>query len=325
MPYLLLGTDEFSKKEFVDALVKKLGADLAVFGEGDVTLTAEALNQTDLFSKAKVYWFNGVVPEFLGSLPKEASGNNRVVVSVAALNKRKKENKDLLSNEAIEVKDFQLPHGNELNKWISERVKSLGGSIASLAGESLAIALGRDQAKETKFGGKVVAVEEVYNLWQADSEIKKLIAYADGREISQTDVNQLTPENGEVDVFELTNAIADNQKQKTLDLLSRLLKDQVAGDEKASVIQLNALLSEQFRNVAMVQNFLQSRTSEDRILEKTGWKSGRLFVMKKIAARFPVKLVLETLAKLKALDEELKSTQTPPKVLLDLIVSQLLG
>jgi DNA polymerase III delta subunit len=45
--------------------------------------------------------------------------------------------------------------------------------------------------------------------------------------------------------------------------------------------------------------------------------------MKKIAARFKPQLISETLTKLAALDEELKTSQTPPKVLLDLILSQL--
>ena len=58
-------------------------------------------------------------------------------------------------------------------------------------------------------------------------------------------------------------------------------------------------------------------------LTTTGWKSGRLFVMKKAALRFAPKKIMETLQKLSSLDEELKTSQTPPKVLLDLIISQL--
>jgi DNA polymerase III delta subunit len=167
-----------------------------------------------------------------------------------------------------------------------------------------------------------VSVEEIYNLWQADSEIHKLIAYASGREIFADDISRLVPENVEVDVLALTNAIAENQKQKTMDLLDRFLKDQNSSDTKGSVIQLNALLSEQFRNVAMVQDFLSRKISENKILETTGWKSGRLFVMKKIAARFSAKIILDGLNKLSALDDELKTGSVPPRVLLDLILAQ---
>ena len=62
---------------------------------------------------------------------------------------------------------------------------------------------------------------------------------------------------------------------------------------------------------------------DDIILEKTEWKSGRLFVMKKLSAPFQEKALVSLLTKLEALDVELKSSSVPPKVLVDLIVSQI--
>ena len=47
------------------------------------------------------------------------------------------------------------------------------------------------------------------------------------------------------------------------------------------------------------------------MLEILGWKSGRLFIMSKVAARFSATSVLGLLAKLKALDEELKTGSVP--------------
>ncbi len=324
MSYLLLGPDDFSKKVFVQNLVQKLGASLEVFRNADELPKLTDLLQTDLFSKPKVFWFNGILPEFSKGVPDFTASTNHVVVSVESLDKRKKENKDLLANKVFEVKEFPLPHGRGLNDWLTERVRFYHGSIAASAVEALAIALGRDDAKETKFGGKVVEVREVYNLWQADSEIQKLIAYTSGKEITEADVRVMCEKNGEVDVFDLTNAIADNQKQIALSLLHQFLKNQAGADEKGAIIQLNALLSEQFRNVAAVHDFSSRKTPEVDILEATSWKSGRLFVIRKIAARFKPKTVLELLNKLQALDEELKTSQIPPKVLLDLIISQLL-
>ena len=323
MLILLLGPDDYSKKTYIDSLARGKGADLVRVGDGEELPGVLRLIETDLFSKPKVFCLE-VMPEFLGTdLEKVIASPNQIVVSQKSLDKRKKETKDLLNNKNIVVKQFDLPHGEELNRWILERVKSLNGTISSTAVELLAIALGRDDAKETKFGGKVVNVEEIYNLWQADSEVQKLIAYAGNREITENDVKALTTENKEIEVFDLTNAIAENQKQKAMDLLHQFLSLQTGGDEKTAINQLNALLSEQFRNVAAVQDFTSRKTSESEILEKTGWKSGRLFIMKKAATRFPSKKILETLHKLAALDEELKTSSTPPKVLLDLIVAQL--
>ncbi|HVY68002.1 MAG TPA: hypothetical protein VHA30_03875, partial [Patescibacteria group bacterium] len=180
-----------------------------------------------------------------------------------------------------------------------------------------------DDAKVVRAGGKVVAAEEVYSLWQADSELKKLLAYAAGRPLTAADVQNLASDNRQTEAFDLTNAIADNRKDQVFVLMQRFLADQTGADEKTAIIQLNALLAEQFRNVALVQALQQEKKTDSQILEATDWKSGRLFVLKKIAARFAPKTVLDLLAKLSALDDELKSSSTPPRVLLDLIVSQL--
>jgi DNA polymerase III delta subunit len=320
---LLLGPDDFSKKQFITHQAKLREADLVMFGEGEQAPHVSVFLETDLFSRPKVFALLVLPAMSEAELEKILSSANSVVVSLKSLDKRKKENKELLANPKIQVKEFGLPHGKELDAWIIERVKSANGNISAAAANALAVALGRDEAKETKVGGKVIAVEEVYDLWQADSEIQKLISFAKDREITEPDVKALISENKSVDVFDLTNAIADNEKEKAMELLHKFLAEQTGSDEKGSVIQLNALLSEQFRNVAAVQDFVNRKISESEILEQTGWKSGRLFVMKKIAGNYPSKKILELLNKLEALDEELKTTQTPPKVLLDLILTQL--
>ncbi len=325
MLILLLGPDDFSKKDFIDSLVKDKGADLVMFSEGDQLPNNGQFLETDLFSKPKVFMLQNVMPEFTKpEIEKMIATANNIVISLKALDKRKKENKELLSNKKITIKEFVLPHGRELNEWIAKRVKFYGGAMSKEAVDLLAVRLGRDNGKEIKVAGKVTSAEEVFSLWQADSEIKKLLAFAGKAEIGTKEVEDLVSENGEVDVFDLTNAIADNQKQKAMGLLHRFLKEQTGSDEKIGIIQLNALLSEQFRNVAAVQDFMAAKKSENQILEITGWKPGRLFVMKKIAARFPPKKILDFLNKLEALDEELKSSSAPPRLLLDLIVSQLL-
>ncbi len=340
MLYLFLGADDFTKKQEINSLVKEKGADLVMFGYDEEVPTIEKLLEADLFSKPKVFVLN--LPPILGEgrparsslgegggegvgvLNKLISSPNHIVVSAISLDKRKKENKDLLANSKIIVKEFTLPHGSELNEWILNKVTSLAGKISQDAVNELAVRLGRDEAKETKFGGKVVSVEEVYNLWQTNSEIGKLIAFAKGREILKDDVIELVSENGEVDALQITNAIAEKNRDESFALIGQFLKQVSSSDEKAGIIQLNALLSEQFRNVAMVQAFMHAKATEAEILEKTQWKSGRLFIMRKIAARFKIKEILELLEKLNALDTELKSSQLPGKVLLDLILSQIL-
>ncbi len=322
---LLLGPDDFTKREYLKITSLESGLILDLIIDTDNTPEPEDLAIQDLFSKPKMYVLQGVIQKFRDEkiLESLVASKNHIVLMEGKLDKRVAENKALLANKSIAIKEFSLPHGPELNQWIQTRFSVLGGIVSKAGVEELAVRLGRDNAKEIKVGGRVVAVEEVYNLYQADSEIRKLVAYASGKEVGALEVGLLVAENIETDVFSLTNAIADKQKQKAMELLNKFLKGQSGAEEKGAIIQLNALLSEQFRNVAIVQDFITRKTSETDILEKTGWKSGRLFVIKKIADRFEPKKVLETLNKFNALDEELKTSQVPPRTLLDLILSQL--
>lgn len=301
----------------------KLKADFFVDAENPPGMND--LAGADLFSKPKIY----VLKNLIGMYNSEANittltvSKNQIIFIEEKLDKRNAENKKLLVNKAVQIKEFVLPHGREVDAWLMARAQALGAKLSSRVADGLAIALGRDNAKETKAGGKVVAVQEVYNLWQAENELQKLISHSAGAEITEGDVHSLVHLNEEVDAFDLTNAIADGNKQKALYLMDRFLHEQSGGEEKGAVIMLNALLAEQFRSVAIVQDLLVQKKSEAEILEILGWKSGRLFIMSKVAGRFSKQSILGLLTKLKALDEELKTGSVPPRVLLDLIITQL--
>ena len=264
MLHLFLGPDDFSKKEYADNLAKESKAEIEVFSDAENLPDTNNFIGQDLFAKPKVFVLKGLIARFNKPeiIEKFIASKNHIIIEEEKLDKRLSENKKLLANENISTKQFDLPHGIKLNQWLADRVKFYNGNISKSAVEKLAIALGCDNAKETKIAGKVVEVQEVFTLWQADSEIKKLLSYAKNRKIADADIVQLIPENLEVDVFDLTNAIGDGQKQKAISLLHQFLFFQTGSDEKGAVIQLNALLSEQFRNVSMTQDFLAGKKSE---------------------------------------------------------------
>ncbi len=320
---LLLGSDNYSKKQYIKTISAKEKAEIVFLIQPEILNFGELLGQ-DLFAKKRVFAIEGGIkhlnetnaPEFIKS-------PNNILFLEEKVDKRINFNKNLLTNKQVIVNEFTLPHGKELNTWITSRVKELGANISAPAVEALALHVGRDESKETKFGGRVVDVKEIYNLLDVDNEIHKLIAYASGEVIEQEMVKALVPERKEADVLDIVNAIGENDKVKWRNLMEVFLASETSSDEKGKIIQLNALLSEQFRNVAIVQDFLQNHVPDNRILEQTEWKSGRLFIIKKIASKFSSKKVLELLNKLSLLDQELKTTSTPPRVLLDLIFSQL--
>lgn len=324
---LLLGLDDFSKKQYISSIATGQKMPEDVYFDVENFPGIETLVGGDLFTAAKRHIFYFMPENFADpdTVEKLVSSKNQIIIIIEKLDKRSADNKKLLANKHVIVEEFFLPHGRELDNWIVKRAGELGAKINTNSANALAVALGRDEAVETKFGGKVVEVKEIYSLWQADAELRKLAAYTIGREINVEDIELLVFKNESSDVFDLTNAIAEGQKYQALFLMHKLLGLQTGAEEKTAIIQLSALLAEQFRSVAMVQSFLHDHKNEDAILELTGWKSGRLFMMKKVAQKFTPVKVLDFLNKLKALDEELKSSSIPAKVLLDLIVSQLLS
>ncbi len=323
MLYIFLGPDDYTKKQHIKTLVKDLSADLIVYEKPETLPYFSELLETDLFNKPKVLVVEFFLPEVLEHLETLTKSANIIIFSLTALDKRKKDSKELLSQPLVTVKEFNLPHGLELNKWIISRVAELRGKIAKPAVEELAIRLGRDNFKETKFGGKVVEWVEAYNLWQVENEINKLLAFAHGREITEADVKLLVENNLEIDVFLITNAIGEGDKALAWQLMEKFIILENESEEKGGIIHLNALLSEQMRNLLVIQNSLEQKASDAEILSLTGWKPGRLFILKKLAQKIKSAKILEILPKLEALDEELKTSQTPPRVLWDLIMAQI--
>jgi DNA polymerase III delta subunit len=323
MIYFFLGPDDYTKKQHIKTLVKDQMADLVVYEKSEDLPQVATLLETDLFSQSKVFVLESFMPDIRQILDQLLQSQNFIIISINALDKRKTENKALLANPKIITKQFNLPHKQELNQWIAERVKTLGGSISNSAVEELAVRLGRDNFKETKYGGKIVEITEVYNLWQVNNEIEKLIAYAGSKTITEVDVQLLIEANLEIDAFEITNAIGEGNKSLTLALMAKFIGGENENEEKSGIIHLNALLAEQMRNLLLIQNCIENKYSDAQILDLTGWKSGRIFILKKLAQKIKPAKILGILPKLEALDEELKTSQTPPRVLWDLIVAQI--
>lgn len=329
MLHLLLGQDDFSKKQHIKQayLAQGAGESRAYFADSEGVDWQEFLVQ-DLFSKPKVFILNECA-KLLEKKDSEppwadlAKTPNQIFLCEQKLDKRSNFAKKLLSQPEVAVVQFDLPHEAQFDGWLVRRAGELGGAMEEGAARLLAHKLGRDDFLETRVMGKVVGVQEVFSLWQADAELRKLLSLADGAPVSSLQVEEAVQAEIEIDALEITNAIAENNRVGALALINDFLRQGSGTDQKAGVIQLTALLAEQFRNVAIIQDFVLRKIPEEQILERTGWKKGRVFVMGKISGRFSNAKVWETLIKLEALDEELKTTSTPPRVLLDLILSQL--
>ena len=95
---------------------------------------------------------------------------------------------------------FPQLQGPALSRWVASRVKARGGTVDSQALQALVGRVGGD-------------------LWQMDSEIGKLVAYAGEDQISAEMVDELVHASFEGKIFDLIDAIAQRRSSQALRLL----------------------------------------------------------------------------------------------------------
>lgn len=318
---LLLGADDFSKKQYLKRAAK---ADTrAEFFGAENCPGLDQLTAADLFGKAKVFILDGCfgglgLAEETSALDKLAGSPHQIFFLEEKLDKRRKDNLKLLNHPKIKVQIFDLPQGDKLKSWVKEQAGSLGIRLKPQATSLLLANLGI--SLETK--PSAWANEPNFSLHQIYNELVKLGTYADGGEVGETMVSLLVPQNTETAVWDILNAVADRKAEAAFWLLEKFYEKGQAAEEKDKTIQLNASLSEQFRNILATQDFLKRRLPDSQILEKTAWKSGRLYIMKRLAAKFESQKLRQTLEKLASLDVELKTSPAPARVLLEFICAQ---
>lgn len=218
----------------------------------------------------------------------------------------------------INFVEFKLPHGKELNVWIEREAKLLGVKIDPEAIEKLAQFLGRDLFEEKKLGGKVVERKEAFDLWQVSTELSKLAARTSHIKVS--DVTSLVSPKVSENIFALSDAVI-NREQKKAQALFETLISQTPGDEKTALIKILALLGEQIRSQLLVGTLSSQRLDNAAIAQNLGWSAGRVFVTLRHYRHNPDELK-KLLSKLLKIDEQLKTSDLNPRLLLNLFIAK---
>lgn len=117
------------------------------------------------------------------------------------------------------TRECTVPQGSGFIQWIQQRCNELNGEISIDA-------------------ARLLAAWVIEDPFQADQELRKLIAYVDGaREISTEDVETLTPFQSQSNIFALVDAIGERKGQKAQRLLVQLLDNEDPGYVFAMVIR----------------------------------------------------------------------------------------
>jgi DNA polymerase III delta subunit len=335
--YLFYGEDDFSLRRKVDlwkqSFAKKFGPAGVIFFDAQNLSGRELMNKLStelspsLFATKKLIIVRDALPkkadqtslaEFLLDLPEKLPSDYFLVFwETSKPDKRLGFTKNFLA--LVNVTDFELPHGVQLNQWLAVMAKNLEIKISPEAVDLLSKFLGRDLFEEKKFGGKVVERKEAFDLWQAYSELTKLAA--SGQEVTAAAVQALVRPKISDSVFALTDQIVARNRQGAFQALENFL----AGaniEEKQSFIKIVGLLSEQLRSLLAVLLLSEAKLSQDQIAEKLGWTAGRVFITLKNSKNFPVAKLKQLLNKLLLIDVKLKSSEADPKLMVDLFLSE---
>jgi DNA polymerase III subunit delta len=138
------------------------------------------------------------------------------------------------------VMDCALPTDAEMVSWVKAKVTELGGSFTPPAVSILVDYVGN-------------------NTQRAAQEITKLLTYVNfDRPVDDNDVQQLTAQEQQANIFDMVDAIGDRNAQTALKTLHILL-------EESDVLPLFGMIVRQFRLLLQARELLDSGDSPDTI------------------------------------------------------------
>lgn len=311
MLYVLVGQQIQAKQAFIADLLKKNPSstkELIVIED-----LLQSISQGDLFAPTKVIVCLGSTKAVIEQVDLLVASPHSVVILEDSLEAKDKTLQKIAARQNIVIKDFPILSGASLQVFIQDFITDKGARIADSAISMLVARLGlsRDAGDFDAFT-------------RLSSEMDKLCTYAGKGEITEQVIQELVMETPHAAAFDIINAVAEKKRAEVIKLLDNFYASS-STDEKASTIQLGALLAEQLRGVALVLSAQQAGATEADILTKTGWKPGRLYMVKKVARGFAVKQVLKALAQLEYLDREMKSSTLSGRLLFDMVAAGLMS
>ncbi|MFU8827150.1 MAG: DNA polymerase III subunit delta [Brevefilum sp.] len=198
------------------------------------------------------------------------------------------------------VIDCALPSAGNMPVWITNKAADLGGEFT------------RDAA--------LILRDYIHNNTQhALQEINKLLAYVNyQRPVTAADVEFLTVQDRQSDIFAMVDAMGNRNGQQALELLHILL-------EEMDFIPLFGMVVRQFRLLIQAREILDLGGGEKNLTETLGLHP---FVAKKIhiqAQQFDLPTLEGIYQHLLEIDLGEKTSRMPGEIALDMLIARLAG
>jgi DNA polymerase-3 subunit delta len=144
--------------------------------------------------------------------------------------------------EGCLVREFLLPRPAEMAGWVMKEAAAQGGEFAPDAAALLAEYIGTDT--------QIAALE-----------VNKLVTYAGGRKVAMADVEMLSVNSSQANIFDMVDAISGRSAQRALHLYHQLLVDQ---DPR----ELFGMIIRQFRLLLQVREILDTSGSSQTVINE---------------------------------------------------------
>ncbi|HEX7541437.1 MAG TPA: DNA polymerase III subunit delta, partial [Anaerolineales bacterium] len=195
---------------------------------------------------------------------------------------------------------YNTPKRWEMPRWIESETKKLGGKIEPAAAARLSEMVGED----TRI---------------AAQELTKLLTYVNfARPVTLLDVDQVSIVSAQGNVFELVDALGQENGKKAQHVLHQLLEDEEA-------FELWGMVIRQFRLLLQARELLDANASTPEVQKALGLHE---FVARKVtnqAKRFSLSALESIYHKLLEIDEGAKTSRVPLDLALDILVVELTG
>ena len=146
---------------------------------------------------------------------------------------------------ASQIHHLQAPTGEALARYIKEMAQDKGSGISPAAIRTLTDLVGND-------------------LWTLDRELEKLSLYAAGRNIEESDIQEMVALVREASIFNAVDAMIDGRPEVALRLLQRLRQD------GAALPYIIGMVERQLRLVCLARYWTEQRVSSQELPGKLG-------------------------------------------------------
>jgi DNA polymerase-3 subunit delta len=181
--------------------------------------------------------------------------------------------------KCAQVKQFRPLFGEDLRRWINNRVSELGSRITPDATKKLVEFIGPD-------------------LWMMENELQKLTLYAGAGHINEETINLLVPRLKEANIFKTVDAILEGRSFESIQSARKLSED------GAHISYILTMIARQLRLILLAKSLIKNNVTGNSLSQRLGLRAE--FAVERTVAqarRYDVESL--TLAYRKLLDADL--------------------